>query len=98
MTRKRDMKHPGFLLGVAGYILIFIGVVMQANDLFLGTPLIISGLVMGAIHWLISLFSVATDRNLGNPQSHYFWLATVIMIPPLGGMIYYMIDGRTFTR
>jgi hypothetical protein len=70
---------------------------MQASDLVAGGFLIIAGLLLGVFHWMTSLFHVAMDKNFKNQESRYFWLGTVIMIPPLGGMFYYMIDGRNFS-
>ena len=98
MTLKRNTRHPNFFLGLASYLFLFVGVVMHASDMVAGAFLIIAALLLGAFHWVTSLFNVATDRNFKNQESRYFWLGTVIMIPPLGGMFYYMIDGRNFSH
>lgn len=91
------MKHPNFILGLISYLLLFIGVVVLAGNITLGRQLLFSSLIIGTIHYIGSIIDVSTDSNLKGQQSLYFWLAIVIMIPPMAGMFYYMIDGRRFS-
>ena len=96
MIRERNTTHPNFLLGIAGYILLLVGVVVLAT---LGTGgKVLIGTAFGAIgvHWIRSLVDVWTDTELKGDESRYFWLAIVIMVPPLAGMLYYLVEDRKF--
>jgi len=97
MTLKRNMKHPNFILGLISYLSLLVGIILLASNLALGRQLIILSFFIGGIHWIASIIDVCTDPNLNDQHSRYFWLAIVIMIPPMAGMIYYMIDGRRFS-
>jgi hypothetical protein len=94
---KRNMKHPNFVLGIISYVLLLAGVVLLTTEITLGRQLIIAAFVAGGVHWIRSIVDVYTDRKLKNQTSRYFWFALIIMVPPLAGMIYYMIDGKNYS-
>ncbi len=54
--------------------------------------LILVAFLLGGIHWIGSIVDVWTDPTLKNEdKSRYFWFALVIMIPPMAGVLYYMM-------
>jgi hypothetical protein len=95
MTLKKDMKHPNFVVGLLSYLLFLTGVVLQLFNSVLGLQIILVSIVMGGIHWIGSLIDVCTDPELKrDEQSRYLWLSIVIMIPPIAGMMYYMMNRK----
>ena len=92
MIIKRNTRHPNFIIGTLSYILLLMGVVASSDDFIAGKYLILLAVLLGGIHWIGSIITVWTDPNLKNESdSRYFWLAIVIMIPPIAGMIYYIV-------
>jgi len=95
MSLKRNIVHPNFILGLVSYVLLLIGVVLNANHFDAGKTLIIASVLLGGIHWIRSIIDVWTDPDFKNNESKkYFWFALVLMIPPLAGMMYYMIHQK----
>ena len=95
MLLERNTKHPNFIIGVLSYILLLVGVVSNSDDFVAGKYLILIAVLFGGIHWVGSIISVWTDPHLKNESdSRYFWLAIVIMIPPIAGMIYYVVKQK----
>ena len=97
MTLKRNMKHPNFILGLIGYLLLLVGITLLSSNLVLGRQLIMIAFMSTGIHWLVSIIDVSTDPNLKDEASRFFWLGIIIMVPPIAGMIYYMVDGKKFS-
>ena len=97
MKRKRNTRHPNFFIGLFGYLAMFLGVILHAHGHPAAVLLIIGSLVFAVIHWTRALFDIATDPGLKGDDSRYFWLGIVIMVPPMAGMIYYMIEERRFS-
>lgn len=96
MTVQSNMKQPVFILGVTGYILLLAGVALLGEYRDFGRLFIFTSLVTMGIHWMLSIIHVIRNNSFGNEVSRYFWLALIIMVPPLAGMIYFMVDDRTF--
>src|SRR5688572_17716050 len=95
MTLKRNMTHPNFFTGLVSYLLFLTGVVLQIYNSPLGLQLILVSIILGGIHWIVSLIDVCTDSELKrDEQSRYLWLSLVIMIPPIAGMMYYMMNRK----
>src|SRR5687767_5204006 len=94
---KRNMKRPNFILGIISYVMLLAGIVLLTTEITLGRQFIVGAFIAGAIHWITGMIDIVTDRNLKNQESRYFWLALAIMVPPLAGMIYYMIEERNFS-
>ena len=86
-------KHPNFFLGLLSFILLFIGIGLKSYGYRLSDYVLIAAVAIGAIHWIWSIADVFRDRNIGS-QSRVVWLIIVIIVPPLGGMIYYMMGTR----
>ena len=89
------MTHPNFVAGLLSYLLFLIGVVLQIYNSDLGLQFIFGSIILGGIHWIGSLIDVCTDPELKrDEQSRFLWLAIVIMIPPIAGMMYYMMNRK----
>jgi hypothetical protein len=97
MKRKRNTRHPNFFIGLFGYLAMYLGVLLHAHGYQVAVPLIIGSLVLAVVHWTKALTDIATDPDLEGDDSRYFWLGIVIMVPPMAGMIYYMIEERRFS-
>jgi hypothetical protein len=69
---------------------LFIGIGFKANSYRSGDYIIIASVALGAIHWIWSIIDVFRSYDL-NPASKTFWTTIVVLIPPLGGMFYYMM-------
>lgn len=95
MTHTKNYIHPNFILGLASYLLLLIGVVLNTGESDLAKSMILGSFVLGSAHWLWSLASVSKDVELsGKDDGKGFWLALMIMIPPLAGMMYYMLHDK----
>ena len=89
----QTLKHPNFILGIFSFILLFIGIGLRANSYQSGDYVIISAVALGAIHWIWSIIDVSRSDTL-QPSQRKFWLIIVIIVPPLGGLIYYIMHYR----
>jgi hypothetical protein len=93
MALKKNMKHPSFIIGAISFVLFLLGIILRGNGYVEGDKIILSAFILGAVHWIWSIIDVITGFNL-NPDSKSFWLILVMLIPPLGGMIYYMMKRK----
>jgi hypothetical protein len=92
MAQQKYMIHPGFIIGVISFILLFLGIGLKSNRMFEGNHILIASIVLGGIHWIWSLIDVIKDDSLKHDgRSRYFWISLVIMVPPVMGMVYYMM-------
>lgn len=87
------MRHPSFIIGALSFVFFIIGIGLRASSYASGDIVIFSSIAMGAVHWIWSVVDVITGSNL-EPDSKTFWLILVVLIPPLGGMIYYMMKRK----
>ena len=88
-TDMKNLKHPSFILSVISIIVLFIGIALRANRMNrIGDIIIISSVVLGAIHWIWSIIDVSTRTDLKAFQKR-FWLISVIACPLLGAMLFY---------
>lgn len=95
MRRSRKLIHPNFVIGLISYIALFIGVLMHTDGTDAGKTVIIGSLILGLLHWLGSIVTVSRDKLKKQDESlWYFWFLSVLIIPPLGGMIYYMVNDK----
>ena len=90
VTFKKNMYHPSFLIGAFSFVLLIVGVISRGYGFAAGNYLILSGIILGGIHWLWSIIDVFTNKEL-NSQSRMFWTILVMLIPPVGGMVYYLM-------
>ena len=96
MALKKDMRHPSFIIGLLSFVLFLLGIILRANNYVEGDLVILSSLTLGAIHWIWSIIDVVKGYDL-EPRSKIFWLIMVMLIPPVGGMIYYMMQRKNIT-
>jgi hypothetical protein len=92
---KNDTTHPAFIIGGISYLLLLIGVVVKGNDMQWGYYLIISAFILGAIHWVWSIIDVFSNQELKGTRSRLMWMIVVIILAPLGGMLYYAMRRKT---
>lgn len=90
---KKNMKHPAFIIGAVSFVLFLLGVILRGNDYVTGDKVIVAAIILGAIHWIWAVIEVARGYDLNAP-SKTFWLIMVLLIPPLGVMIYYMMKRK----
>jgi hypothetical protein len=93
MALKKNTRHPSFIIGLISFFLFLFGVLLRGNNFVFGDKIIFSAICLGAIHWVWSIIDVSTGYDL-NPASRSFWLIMVMLVPPLGGMIYYMMKRK----
>jgi hypothetical protein len=93
MALKKNIKHPSFIIGALSFIMLLLGAAIQRTDVSTGHYVILASVVLGAIHWIWSIVDVAKSKHL-DPRSRPFWLALVIIVAPVGGMIYYMMKTK----
>jgi uncharacterized membrane protein len=85
----KNLRHPSFILAVISIIVFFIGIILKANRYHeAGDIVIISGIVLGGIHWIWSIIDVSSRHDL-KPYQKTFWLIAVIACPVLGAMLFY---------
>jgi hypothetical protein len=93
MALKKNMQHPSFIIGLLSFIIFILGVVLRGNGYMRGGLVILSAIILGGIHWVWAMVDVINGYDL-KPGSKIFWLIMVMLIPPLGGMIYYMMKRK----
>ena len=90
---RKDTFHPSFIIGAFSFLLLVSGVVFRKYDFPAGDYVILSGLIFGAVHWVWSSIDVFTNKDL-DPPSRMFWMILVLLIPPVGGMVYYLMQSK----
>ena len=91
--RKRNMLHPAFIIGALSFLCLLIGVVIKGQNQVAGKYIVIGGVILGFIHWVWSIVDVFTNPNM-DARSRVFWRTLVIIVAPIGGMIYYMMKHK----
>ena len=89
-----DIKHPNFILGIVTFILLIVGVGILANGYAAGDYVIGSSILLGAIHWIWSIVDVIKDfrTDTRSENNRIIWVILVILIPPVGGILYYAMS------
>jgi hypothetical protein len=91
-----NIRHPNFIIALVAVFLSILAIGFRANrDNSTGDVLLISAVVLGAVHWIWSIIDVARTDTLEGSQKK-FWLIAVICIP-LGGMFYYLLHTKRNT-
>lgn len=96
MAIKKNIKHPSFIIGLISFFLFLLGVVLRGNGYAKGDIVILSAVVLGAVHWIWSIVDVVTGYDLRS-ESKTFWLILVMLVPPVGGMLYYMMKRKNIS-
>lgn len=89
----RRSPHPNLVLGAVSFVLLFVGIVLRANDIMAGSYLILGAFIIGGIHWIWGMTDVFRNREL-LPNSRIFWMVVVLLVPPVGGMLYYLMRSK----
>ena len=84
----KQTTHPNFVLGIISLVLLFVGIGMKFYGYRSGDYVLIATAVLGGIHWLWSIFDVFKHQTAAS-QSRIFWIILVVIIPPVGGLLYY---------
>jgi hypothetical protein len=93
MHLKKNVSHPNFITGAVSFVFLLLGVIVKGGGYRSGDYIIILSVLIGFIHWLWSIADVAKSKHL-DERSRPFWLTLVVIIPPLGGMFYYMVKSK----
>jgi len=89
----KNIRHPNFILGIISFVLLFIGIGMRANGLQGGDYVLGSSFLLGAIHWIWSIVDVFKDYRINSSsENRIIWVILVIIIPPVGGLLYYAMS------
>jgi hypothetical protein len=89
---KKKVTHPNFYLGLISFILLFLGIGLRANGYAGGDYVIIASIALGGIHWVWSIIDVFKDYKMsGSENRRIIWVILVILVPPIGGMLYYLL-------
>jgi hypothetical protein len=87
----KQTTHPNFILGLISLVLLFVGIGMKFYGYRSGDGVLIAATVLGGIHWVWGIIDVFKHQN-SLSQSRKFWIILVIVLPPIGGMFYYMFS------
>jgi len=90
---KKNVFHPAFIIGAAGILCLLIGAIVNGQNHTAGKDILIVGVVLGFVHWVWSIVDVFTNPNL-DERSRVFWRTLVIIVAPIGGMVYYMMKHK----
>lgn len=84
----KQTTHPNFILGLVSLFLIFVGIGLKFYGYRSGDYVLIGATVLGGIHWIWSILDVFKHQTPAS-QSRIFWIILVVIIPPVGGLLYY---------
>jgi hypothetical protein len=87
----RNKTHPNLILGIVSLILMLVGIAFKANGYRGGDFILIGSILIGAIHWIWSIIDVFKNQPKES-QSRVLWIILVIIIPPIGGILYYTMS------
>lgn len=86
----KNLLHPSFLLGIFSMLLLFVGIITEANGFRAGDYILITSVALGGIHWIWSIINVIRRDDL-KPFQKRFWLIAVVAAPAIGGLIFYIM-------
>lgn len=89
----KNIRHPNFILGISSFFIFLIGIVLRSNSFQAGDYVIGAALLMGAIHWVWSITDVLKNYRIhSGSENRIIWVILVIIVPPLGGILYYAMS------
>ena len=92
---KAARKHPNLILGLVSFLTLILSVGFRANRLnAVGDILFMATLFIGFIHWIWSIVDImkAYRANKAREDRNIVWVIFVIIVPPLGGILYYAFN------
>jgi len=92
---KNSVTHPNMILGLVSFLTLIFSVGLRANrynelgDIFFGITLLI-----GLVHWVWAIIDVLKHyrTNKAMEDRNIIWVIFVIIVPPVGGIIYYAFN------
>lgn len=87
----KQTTHPNFILGIVCLFLLAISVIMRQNNFGAGDFLLITAIILGAIHWLWAIIDLFKNQYLTS-ESRVLWGILIFAIPPVGGILYYAMS------
>ncbi len=94
MEKSADVKKtysPNFFLGLFCILLMFAGIILKENGYRGGEYVLLSSFALGGIHWLWAIIDVFRHQSFAS-QSKKFWIILVLVLPGIGGMMYYSMS------
>ena len=85
----KQTTHPNLILGIVSLLLMFVGIALKVNTFRSGDMVLIGSVILGGIHWVWSIIDVFKHQTSAS-QSRKFWIILVIVLPPIGGILYYI--------
>jgi Phospholipase_D-nuclease N-terminal len=93
MPLRSNTHHPSFIIGAISFVLFLGGAVLRADGIVWAFYIVLMAVLFGAVHWVWSLYDVFHNRHFIG-ESRIFWFIVVLLIPPLGGMLYYLMKKK----
>lgn len=88
----KEFRNPVFDLGIISVIIFMVGIFLLSSNTHYGTIVLFIGVGLGVIFTFINIVGIARTHTLKG-EKKIFWLMIVVLVPVLGGFIYYI-----FTR
>ena len=86
----KNTRHPNFIFGIFTILLVMIGIGLKANNYPSGDYVLIASTILGAIHWIWGIIDVVSRTDM-KPFQKRFWLITVVAVPALGALLFYVL-------
>jgi len=84
-------RHPNFILGIITIILGLIGVGFNSNGYHdTGYNVLVGTVIIGGIHYIWSIIDIVGKNDM-KPFQKRFWLISVVSVPILGSMLFYVL-------
>jgi len=89
----KNRRHPNLILGIISFVLLFFGIGMKANGIRTGDYVLGTSLVLGVIHWIWSIIDVFKNYRVHSAsENRILWIILVVVLPPVGGILYYAMS------
>ena len=86
----KNIKRPAFIMGIIGAILLFVGLGYKTTNDRAGDVILYLGMALGGIFWIWSIFAVINALDM-KPYQKRFWLISVIAVPIVGALVFYIL-------
>ena len=89
---KKNWKHPNLIIGLVSFLTLLLSVGFRANRMnAVGDTLLIGTFALGFIHWVWAVVDVLKDyfAHKSTEDRNIVWVVLVIIVPPVGGILYY---------